>query len=177
AGPMRMATTTGEGAYLLEKLPPGNWVVTFMDSSTLGAGKGMSFKMRQVTIANEEQKHLDVAFGTGHAVSGTVYGLPPGPMRMVTLRRPGGKAPEELDPMDIDAQFEAARYQGGVAFVGTDGHFEIKDVEPGTYIIEVPAMPEDPTDLEAYTKMDRTPRFRKEIEVGKSDVTIDISIR
>ena len=55
--------------------------------------------------------------------------------------------------------------------------YEIPDIEPGAYIIEVAKMPDDPTDMAAYEKMDRTPPFRKEITVEKKYLELDIEIK
>ena len=125
----------------------------------------------QHTIANLS------LFGIGYRVYGTIKGLQPAPMRMVTLRRPGGPAPEDVNPTDMKAAVAANRYQGGMGFVTGEGSYEIADVAPGEYILEVPKMPKDPTDLEAYAKMDRTPYFRKEITVREEDLELDIEIK
>ena len=37
-------------------------------------------------------------------------------------------------------------------------------------------MPEDPTDFEAYQRMDRTPHHRETIVVEESDVTVRIRL-
>ena len=95
---------------------------------------------------------------------------------MITLRRPGGPAPEDLDPLDMEAAVVNARYQVGMAMLGPDGEFAIADIEPGEYILEVPALPEDPTDLGAYQEMDRTPHHRETITVRESDVTVRIRL-
>jgi hypothetical protein len=75
------------------------------------------------------------------------------------------------------AGIEAARYQVGMGTVRPDDKYEIIDIEPGTYILEIGKMPANPTDLEAYKTMDRTPHYRHELTVEKKDLEHDIEIR
>jgi hypothetical protein len=128
-------------------------------------------------VETPELHELEVVFGIGRKVYGTVKGLPPAPMRMVTLRRPGGPLPEEMSPLDMKAAVEASRYQAGVGFVTPDNKYEIPDIEPGTYILEVARMPDNPTDLKAYEKMDRRPHYRKEVTVEDEDLEHNIEIK
>jgi hypothetical protein len=176
AGPLQMSTSDADGHFLIERLPPGEYLITLLDPRGMAAGKGMTMKTRQISIGIDERKEMKVVFGTGYRVHGTVEGLPDMPMRLVTLRRPGGKGPEEYSPIEMDDAMEAARYQAGTALVGDDGGFEIIDVEPGTYILEIPAMPGNPMDLDAYSRMDRTPYFRKEVVVRGKDVELEVRI-
>ena len=121
---------------------------------------------------------LEVAFGDGYKTSGTIEGLPPAPQRVITLRRPGGPAPEEINTTAMKASTEAQKkYQVGMSFIGSDNKYVIEDIDPGDYILEVPRMPRDPTDLEAYERMDRTPQFRKTVTVKNRDLKLDIKIR
>ncbi|MFQ5655862.1 MAG: carboxypeptidase regulatory-like domain-containing protein, partial [Planctomycetota bacterium] len=174
--PMQMATTDAEGHYQITGLSAGEYMFIFVDMTQASSGGGMGLKTRALTVGEGEIITLDVAYGVGSKIHGTLAGLPAGPMRMVTLRRPGGPAPEDLDPTDIQAQIKAARFQAGIAMVTPDGAYVIPDVEPGEYILEVPRMPADPTDLQAYKEMDRTPLFREEITVGDTDLEINIEI-
>ena len=137
----------------------------------------VAMKSRPVVLEPGDQYVLDVTFGSGYRIFGTVKGLPPSPMRMITLRRPGGPAPEELKPIDMAAAFEASKYQVGMGMVRPDDKYEISDIEPGTYIIEISKMPAHPTDLEAYKSMDRTPHYRHEIVLEKEDVEHNNEIR
>jgi hypothetical protein len=173
---IKQATTSPEGTFEFRGLRSGEYMLNFVDLAGMQKGK-MMVKTRPVTVADEETTDLEVVFGSGNRVYGRITGLPPGPLRMVTLRRPGGPAPEDLDPTDIQSGIAAARYQAGVAMVGPEGQYEIADVESGEYILEVPRMASDPTDLEAYKTMDRTPHYRKEIQVEKVDVEVDIVVK
>ncbi len=177
-GPMRMTTTDERGEFLIEKLPPGAYMLTVMDMSSMAAGKGMSMKTRHVTVEADRVARIEFVFGVGARVFGSVLGGKSGgggaAIRVVTLRRPGGPAPEDVDPLAVAGQLESARYQAGVAIVGPDGAYVIEDVEPGTYILEMPVMPENPLDFDGYATLDRTPPFRREIVVGEKDVEIDV---
>ena len=97
--------------------------------------------------------------------------------RYALLRVTGGPAPEDLDPLDPASSIEAGRYQAGMGFIRPDGAYEATDIEPGEYILEVPRMPDDPTNLEAYAQMDRTPHFRKKITVRDEDLQLDFEIK
>ena len=72
---------------------------------------------------------------------------------------------------------EAAKYQAGIGFVLPDDTYRITDVTPGTYIMEMPVMPSDPSDLQAYAAMDRTPQYRAEITVADKDLRHDIEVK
>jgi len=71
---------------------------------------------------------------------------------------------------------ESQRYMAGLGRIKSGDTYEMMDIEPGEYVLEIPRLPEDPTDLEAYSTMDRTPHFRKEIKVLDKDVELDIKI-
>ncbi len=178
-GPMKVASSDTRGEYSFQKLRPGDYIVTIFDAMAFASGKGVSMKTKKVTVEGEEIQEVDFPFGTGLRVFG-ILNTPPGSrglMTMVTLRVAGGPGPEDLDLTDITAQFKAAEYQVGVSMVGKDGGYAILDVAPGEYILEVPAMPRDLTDIEGFNKMDRTPLFRRTIQVNKQDLEMDIYIQ
>lgn len=174
---MQQVISDDEGIFRIENLPDGEYGLTIIDAQRMFSGGGGGMRTRTVEAVSGTTTTLEIAFGTGATVSGTIDGLPDRPMNMITLRRPGGPAPEDLDPLDMTAGVEAARYQAGMAMVGPDGAFAMEDIEPGEYILEIPAMPDDPTDVEAYQTMDRTPVHRRTIQVGESDMTVRIVIR
>ena len=172
-GPILRAMAGADGGFRFDKLRTGNYILTVMDLAGMQKGR-MRLKSLPITLADEEATELEVTYGTGVKVSGTVEGVPLTGMQLVTLRRPGGPLPEELDPLDSKSTFEATRYQVGTGLVKPDGTYEIEDVPPGQYILEVPAMPDDPSNFAAYKDLDRTPRVRKTIDVKEKDVKLDV---
>ncbi len=69
---------------------------------------------------------------------------------------------------DKPAIFDFLQEEMASAAVGRDG----------TYILEAPRMPDDPTDFESYAKMEnRAPFFRKEITIKDEDLELDIEIK
>jgi hypothetical protein len=176
-GAFQQGMSDGEGVYRFENLPEGEFSLTFMNlAGMMRPGGGTGIRSRTVAVAPGEVVRLDLEFGTGKTVRGEVDPLPPGEMKMVLIRRPGGPAPEEIDPMDMAKHAESSRFQVGMALLGADGKFAIDDIEPGEYILEIPAMPDDPTDIAAYAGMDRTPHYRKTIQVGDEDLEVRIQL-
>jgi hypothetical protein len=176
SGPIQQGMTDSAGRARFEGIKPGEYLLNLVDMAAMQKGT-MAIKTRAVTVEGEEEVEIEVVYGVGRTVHGTITGLPPGPMRMVTLRRPGGPAPEDLNPLDTDASIEAAKYQAGMGMIRADGTYEITDLEPGTYILEIPKMPSNPTDLDAYAKMDRTPYDRREVTVKEGeDLSLDITV-
>lgn len=173
--PLKQGFTNREGRFRFEGLEPGEYLVNIIDLALMQSGKG-GMKQRVVALEEGESRELEVVFGIGVSISGTIKGLPPAPMRMVNLRRPGGPLPEEVKPMDMKAAVEAGKYQAGIGFVSQDGKYKIDDVEPGKYVLEIPRMPDNPGDLQALAEMDRTPHYRREIIVRDRDITRDIEI-
>lgn len=176
-GPMQMSSTDADGKFLIERLPPGGYLLNVLDASSMAAGKGMKMKSKPVEIVADETVKVEFLFGVGVKVHGRVSGAKSASgMMVVTLRRPGGPGPEDVDPLEFSTQLDSARYQAGVAIVGADGTYVIEDIEPGTYVLELPVMPSDPLDFESYSKMDRTPPFRREVTVEKKDLEVDIFV-
>ena len=175
-GPIKQAFTGNDGGFEFKGLKTGEYLINVLDMAAMQRGK-MNGKSRVVAIEGAETAAVEVAFGTGYKVRGIIRGLPPAPLRMVMLRRPGGPGPEEVDPLDPKASIAAGKYQAGVGMVAPDGKYEIEDIEPGEYILEVPRMPADPTDMQAYKTMNRKPHHRKEITVEKKDLEMDIEIK
>ncbi len=176
-GAMKQATTGKNGEFSFKGVKKGAYMVQVIDLAAMQQGK-MTMKTESIAVEDSQLVELEFVFGVGRKISGTVEGLPPAPFRVIQLRKPGGPLPEELDPLDMESQMKAANYHAGMGMVGSDGTYEIIDVEPGTYILEIPKMPEDPTDMEAYAKMeDRSPYYRKEITIKDSDLKHDIKAK
>lgn len=173
--PMQMVTGE-DGTFRFERLVAGEYFLSFVDTVAMRAGRAATTKTRQVKIDGENVEHVRVELGHGWRVYGTVEGMEEGEMTMVTVRRPGGLGPEDYDPMDPAAAMEAARFHVSMAFVGPTGTYEILDLEAGEYILEVPVSPKDPRDVKAYSKMDRTPRFRKTISVRNEDIELGLRL-
>jgi hypothetical protein len=177
AVPMKQVMTDATGEFFFNNLGAGDYVLNIMDLAGMQQGK-MSVKTRVVSVENERTSEVTIAIGAGRKVFGKVKGYPAAPMRVLTLRKPGGPNPEDVKQVDIKASLEGAKYQVGVAIVAQDDTYEIVDIEPGAYILEAPRMPADPTDLESYAKMeDRTPYYRKELTVKDEDLEHDIEIK
>ncbi len=174
--PLAQKPSNTDGTFEFTGLRAGEYMLSVLDMKAMMSGR-MKSKTRHLVLEAGVTHQVTIEFGKGHLVHGKITGaLPAGPFNMVTLRRPGGKPPEELNPLDPVDSIEAAKYQGGVGFVTGDG-YEIPDVEPGTYIIEIPRMPSDPTDLQSYQKMqDRSPLYRARLEIQDKDVEHDISL-
>ncbi len=172
--PMKMGTTDAEGRATFDGLPPGSYMVTVIDMASMQQG-AMNQKVKGVTIEPGKDQRLEIVIGAGQKVFGKVTGLADVGMIQVTLRRPDGPAPEDLDYTNIETLMESTKYLAGQT-IAIDGAYSIEDVEPGEYILEIPRMPENPMDLAAYQTMDRTPHFRKTVEVGNQDLEIDIDV-
>ncbi len=171
----KQGISDADGKAKFVGLAAGEYLVNAVGGSPL-RGK-MSVKTRPIELTGEGESEIEIVFGVGSSVRGSVRGLPKTiPMRLVTLRRPGGPGPEDVDPTDMKATMAAARFQAGTGFVAPDDTYVIPDVDPGEYILEVPRMPENPLDMKAMAKMDRTPYFRKTVKVGKTDLELDIVI-
>ena len=126
--------------------------------------------------ALDPEEDVCLVFGKGSKIRGVIEGLPAGGMKFIQLRRPGGLGPEDVNPLDMEQGMAQAKFLAGMAMVqGTA--YEIEDVEPGTYILEIPRIPDNPMDLGAYAKMaDRSPWYRTEITVESRDIEHDIKI-
>ena len=176
-GPMKQAMVDAQGQFEMTGLKPGDYVLNCIDMTTMQSG-AMSLKTHPVTIQNGETTEVKVVFGVGVKISGTIDGLPKAPMRMVTLRRPGGPAAGEYSPMDMVNAAKAARFQAGIGFVRQDNTYEVADVAPGDYILEVPRLPADMTNPRAYEEMeDRTPYVTVEVKVEDKDVELNLSAK
>jgi len=173
--PLKMDTTKASGKFRLDGLRPGDYLITATDIAAMQSGGTMRFKTRTVVLQPGETVDVEIKFGGGIRVFGKVEGLEPNRMYMVVVRRPGGPGPEEYDPTDFKKGMEAARYQVAISLVKPDGGYEMDGIDPGEYILEVLALPQNMMDLEAYSKMDRTPPYRVTIQL--EDPVIEHPIR
>ena len=178
-GPMKMANTGTDGTFTFEGLGPGSYSLAVTDMSKMAVDGSFRYRQRQFTIEPGETKEIEFILGTGLNVRGTISNFAPGIAQLVTLRRPGGPGPEDYDPLDMDAAIDAARYQCGVGMVQPTGKFAMRDIAPGEYILEIPALPSNMADIGAYSKMDRVPLYRGTVRLQEEDleVTIEVDIR
>jgi carboxypeptidase family protein len=179
---MRMTTTDSEGSFNLDGLASGSYLMNTVNMGAAMSGNladAMVSSPRIVEIGEGEHVEYDPTPLPGsQPVGGLISGEGLGNMTIVTLRRPGGPAPEDLDPMNPMSSLNAMRYQAGQAAVGEDGSFTMPDVPPGDYILEVQSFNfdmENP-DIAGMMNMDRTPIHRQELTVGEGPVTANIDI-
>ncbi|MGE3163498.1 MAG: carboxypeptidase regulatory-like domain-containing protein [Planctomycetota bacterium] len=172
--PFQMANTDPRGSYRFTGVAPGEYALQVIDLAG-SRTTGMAMRIRTLQVEGDGEIELNLDFKAGRTVFGNIRGVAGG-MRMVTIRRPGGPLPEEMNPMDMKAQVEFAKYTAGMTMVTEDGEYRVEGVEPGEYVLEVPFMPENPLAAEAQQGVDRTPFFRKEIRVGDADVEVDIEL-
>lgn len=167
-------TSTDDTGFFELLVPPGDYLLNVVDLPAMRRGE-MVMRTQGVILEPGDQQQVELPFGGGVSVSGTVSGLVgPGPF-LVFVRRPGGTAPEDVPIDDQDEQIESAKYLAGTAIIQPDGTYEVVDLEPGTYILEVPVIPARVEDLDLET-MDRTPYYRAQIVVGEEDSVHDIAI-
>lgn len=178
---MRIVQTNSDGTFRAEGLPAGAYLVNFVDPATLGdldSGlSGLTMNPKVVDIEDGLVTEVSQGPGPGVSVSGTVNG-DLGKLTTVALRRPGGPLPEDVDPIDITAVIEAARYLEGQAIVHEDGRFEVPGIPPGDYVLDVVTSDMDLTgpDLNAIRDMDRTPRLRQQISVGDEPLQLNLNL-
>lgn len=170
-GGMQMVQTDEEGRFEKCGIPEGSYVVQAVDPSGIFGGDLSNMRVQQKNIEVLEGQTTVVDFGPTEGtvtVTGQISG-PLGSLTTVTLRRPGGPAPEELDPLDMEAQMEAAVFQAGTAMADASGAFVMEGVEPGEYFLEVLTINMNMMDLDSMANMDPTPQIRMEvkIEAGK----------
>lgn len=172
---MKMANSDREGRFKWSSLPPGNYLMTITDMAAMQSGQ-MKIKTATVTIEGSEVHEVEVVFGGGFKVKGKVDGRTLSNMQPVYLLKRDGTTTADLNPLDLDSQHILYRSLIGFGMV-SNGEYVIEDVEPGDYVIEIPAMPENPMDMAGYAEMDRTPVYRREVTVRASDTTHDIHLR
>ncbi len=169
-GGVYTVTTDVDGAYNLDRITPGEYVVQVFDPAQLAVGNFMGMQIHQqvVEIVEGQDGPLDLG-PRGHVtLAGRIEGADAGDTVSILLRRPGGPAPEEVSATEFADLLEAARYQAGQAVRDVDGVYTIKYLEPGTYILEVyvASAAASGTDVDALSgEESRGPRLRREIVV------------
>jgi protocatechuate 3,4-dioxygenase beta subunit len=173
--PPAMTTTDAEGKFGFTHLAAGEYTILVMGMDDLQRGR-MAMKTRSVTIRDEDIAHITLTCGAGRKVSGQISGVKIKPGQAVILLLPGAPSTQDIDYSNlVAAQQSILRHSAGLGLIAPNGSFEVFDVDPGTYTLEVPATPDNPLDLEAYKTMDRTPVVRRVVVVGDTDLELSIS--
>ncbi|MGE3166467.1 MAG: carboxypeptidase-like regulatory domain-containing protein [Planctomycetota bacterium] len=171
---LKYDTTTDEAGYFtVKEVPSGEYLLNVVDYAALRAGH---FRMRQqpVWIGPGELLAVDLVFGQGARIRGTVSGLPDAPIHVIIARRLGGPAPEAVSPLDQDQQIESAKFLAASAKVEADGSYELEDLAPGTYMVEVLAQQREGETLSDFARRDRTPPARTEVTIVDEDLRLDL---
>lgn len=177
---MYMVSADAEGRFSLDGITPGEYMLQATDPNALHQGglpQAVQARPQVVTVGEGEDVPIDFAPRGDVTFTGTVSGENLGNFVTVSVRRPGGPAPEDLNPGDIRGAMEAAEYFEGQALMREDGTFEIEGLRPGDYILEVYSISFDPEnpDIQALMQMDRSPALRQDFTVG-SDNRIEMDI-
>ncbi len=178
-GGMFMTSSDDEGKFELCGIPEGTYIVQAVDAGSVMSGDlgNMQFKQVSIEILDGQTTTVDFAPPENTATVSGIIGGELGTITQVSLRRPGGPAPEELDPLDMQAQMSAAAYQAGTAMADAQGVFTMEGIEPGDYILEVFSFTINPGDIQAMVEMDRTPQIRMEVTVEEGrDVHLELSL-
>lgn len=173
--PIRQLTSGSDGTFEVKHLSSGTYTLMAMDAAGMTQGK-FRFRSVQVTVATGDVRDVELVFGNGYRVYGKVEGSTGGTTTMVTLRRKGGPAPEEIDPTDPAAGLASQAYQAGMAMIGPGGTFEIQDIEPGEYFHRSPTYAVGYHRPRSLQQDGPYPRFRKEIRVIDREVEVEAKI-
>ncbi|MEM7234815.1 MAG: carboxypeptidase-like regulatory domain-containing protein, partial [Planctomycetota bacterium] len=174
---MKQGATNREGSFRAEGLALGECFVNIMEMNPANPG-AMKLRSRVVAIEGSDEQELNIVFGEGYKIVGKVTGMPKTQAtRIAMLRKPGGVDPNTVSPSDMKAQLELGKHRAGIGMMDADGNFEIPDIEPGEYVLDIPRYPADPTDLAAYETMDRTPLHQGKVVVKDRDVELKIDVR
>jgi len=139
-GPMKMSNTNADGTVRFEGVGPGRYMLNIMNlAAAVKGGTEMLNTMRQRSLRVDEGQEVEVrvVFGVGAKIHGKMTGAPASPQSMITLRRPGGPSPGDLDPLDIEASIAATEFTAGIGIVQKDGTYAIADLADGEYILEI----------------------------------------
>lgn len=175
------ATTDSNGESTIEGITPGRYMLQTLDMQALVSG-GMRQAMGQIPRIVDVVDGQDIDLtaepdrGAG-AVGGSVSGLSPESLTVLSVRRPGGPAPEEWSLTDLNAMMDAYSYYEGQTVVNPDGSFQLEGLRPGNYILEVLSVNIDLTnpDPAAYMSMDRTPQIRQELTIS-NDKPVNLNL-
>ncbi len=164
-----MATTGADGAFEIRHIAPGAYLAQAIDMNRMMAGDmaAATGRQKRVEIGDGETVVIDFEPPPGAVpVTGVVHGAS-SRMTIISLRRAGGLAPEDINPLDFDAQIDQMGFQGGQAVAAPDGTFAMAGVEPGEYFLEVYSFEFNPMnpDYEQIAAMDRTPPIREVVVI------------
>lgn len=171
---IKNATSGSDGRFEWGSLPPGKYLLTATDVAATQKGK-MKIKTRAVVVEGSEVHDLEIVYGQGFKVTGKIEGRTFSAMQPIYLLKRDGTSSKDLNPLDLDSEHRFCRSLVGMCIV-TQGEYTIEDVPPGDYVLEVPAMPENPMDMSGYAEMDKTPVYRRNITVGSGDLKYNIRI-
>jgi hypothetical protein len=134
----------------------------------------MTMKSRGISVGPGELVEQNFVFGTGYRVHGGIEGIPEGTGKvLIALYRPGAPRVAGTPLSDRALSIEAAKFLAGSVYVAGAERYEILDVEPGSYRLEVSVPPDPATPRSALWP---APLFAAEITVGERDLESSIAI-
>jgi protocatechuate 3,4-dioxygenase beta subunit len=169
---MKMATTDEEGNFTIGNVAPASYMAQAINLAAAMSGdmSNMLFGQKVVDVESDETYYLDFSPEEGAVtVSGVISGFR-GTMTVVSLRREGGPAPEDVNQMDMASVVDQVRFAGGQAFASEDGSYVIRGVKPGEYILEIVAS--SATDALAMASEAPLPRVREEVVVEADGLNV-----
>lgn len=167
------ATTDAEGGFTISDVPAGEWLLNVIDVETLRSGVH-AMQMRGVTVAPGALIEERFVFGLGHRVHGVLEGLPRGgPEVLIAVFRPGGPDLVGAPLADKALQYEEAKFLAGSCTAAPGARYEVPDILPGRYLLEVRAAPGPDPRLEPVWP---APLLRREIEVGDEELELDLVV-
>lgn len=172
---MKRAFSRPDGSFDFDGLVPGDYMLTAMDMAAMMKQRWI-IKNLAVVVEQDAKAEVDSVFGVGRKVYGEVTGITPGIIRAISLRRPGGPAPEEVDALNSQQMFELTKFQAGFTMVTKDGPYEVPDVEPGKYILEIIQWPTKFTSDGEFEKVQAVPELRREVTVRDQDLKLDLKV-
>lgn len=168
--------TDEAGFFELTDIPPGDYLLNVVDYVSLRQGR-MRMRHEGIWIESGKTHQVELIFGDGFQVTGTVQGLPAEmPDRIIIIRRPGGLAPEDIPPTDKNVQIEAAKFLVASSRIDDNNEYVIEDLTPGTYFFEILKNPFKGESIPEFEIRDRTPYYRAEITIGTQDIQHDVTV-
>lgn len=164
--------TDKSGKFEIAEVPVGEHLVNVLDGKNYASGV-FAIRILTVPVRPNETVHLNVEFGNGQQISGSLKGLADGEAAMIMIRRDGGPLPEDIEPRDRELQIEASKFVAAYGSVRPGGEeFTIIDVEPGTYSVDVISVtPIDPSNPTPPLVL-----YRKRIVITDQPITLDIQL-
>ncbi|MCP4644653.1 MAG: carboxypeptidase regulatory-like domain-containing protein, partial [bacterium] len=180
---LHIASTDSEGRFEVNGLSPGAYVAKGFDPAGLALMEGMDFSgvdlsIDVVDVANGEDVDLDLGTGGGTPVQGTLQGVGGDAVTWVVLRRPDMAFPSPVDAGDVSGWIDALRGVGGQGFVAEDGSFDVGEVEPGNYVVEVYSVDfsEGPPEIGNLMGLLEQPMLQQNVEIGSEPVTLTLGV-